>query len=185
MKLFIFSALLLVSSSNLQTTSAKKKWLVEDKLIWKDFLGKVPENPEHSAFTVFNFDIKTFPQADSVEIELIASFHKKESWVKKDHLKDAYLLSHEQFHFDIGEWYARKLRQKLFTAKYTVKTFNTQLNKIIKDVQTEMHAATILYDKQTNHSLIKEQQALWEKKITEGISLLNAFSKTRIKVVVK
>ncbi|MBC7862358.1 MAG: hypothetical protein IAF38_05235 [Bacteroidia bacterium] len=156
-------------------------WSRNVKLTWKDFTGKVPEHAEHDAFTVYNIKVKTAPKADSAYITLFAWFDKKASWVKKGKNTD-YLLSHEQFHFNIAEWFARKTRANLKSEKFTAKNINKRLGEIVNANHAEMEKTRANYDLETNHSQVKVKQDEWEKKITAQIELLKVVSDTLVKI---
>ena len=81
--------------------------------------------------------------------------------------KTDYILSHEQGHFDIAEIFARKLNKKMSEYRFDKKTYQKDLNKIYHDILDEKEKMQNDYDKETNHSINKEKQAEWLKKIAK------------------
>ena len=51
------------------------------------------------------------------------------------------------------------------TYKFNAKTYQKDLQKIYEDVTKEKEDIQNKYDKETNHSIRKEEQAVWLKKI--------------------
>lgn len=113
--------------------------------------------------------------------------------------ESAYLLKHEQGHFDISNVMANKARPSLkakaatFTATETrcgkvdalnaaIASFNamnasTELNKLGSDWQDSEQKAETDYDNDTNHGLKKPDQAAWEAKIAAGLTAYNPTAK--------
>ena len=79
--------------------------------------------------------------------------------------KTDYILSHEQGHFDIAEIFARKLYKKMSEYKFNRRTYQKELNKIYQDILDEKEEIQNDYDRETNHSINKEKQAEWLKKL--------------------
>jgi len=142
-------------------------WSENSKLDWDFFKGN-PSKSSHEAISSITIYSK-YEDAPNLTINIRACFIKKESW-KKDKLPSDYLLNHEQKHFDITEIYARKLRKIL-----TETTFNSEaiakreIPKIIRDNNKALNVYQDLYDKETNHSINKENQSLWDKRIEEEL----------------
>ena len=79
--------------------------------------------------------------------------------------KTAYILSHEQGHFDLAEVYARKLYKKVQEYRFHQKNYRKDLQKIYKEILDEKEEMQSKYDRETNHSINKEKQVEWLKKI--------------------
>src|SRR5262245_30641208 len=84
------------------------QWRSDYKLKWEDFLGKVDSLSTYGA--VSNVLIKfSFHNNDKdFTYKIYCAFNKRTSWVR---IPTCDGLIHEQGHFDIGEIFARKLRQ--------------------------------------------------------------------------
>ena len=79
--------------------------------------------------------------------------------------KTDYILSHEQGHFDIAEIFARKLHKKMSEYRFDKRTCNKKLGEIYDEIVEEKSEMQNDYDKETRHSINKEKQAQWLKKI--------------------
>ena len=90
--------------------------------------------------------------------------------------KTDYILSHEQGHFDIAEIFARKLNKKMSEYNFNKKTYQQEVNKIYQDILDEKEAMQNDYDRQTNHSINKEKQAEWLKKIEKMLDQYKDFA---------
>lgn len=137
-------------------------WSAIKKLTWTDYKGKadISTGAAASTATYLGIDYNFSPEGFSYKIN--CSFSKTKSWGlhKNDHI-----LGHEQGHFDIAEIFARKLNQKMKKYKFDRNTYKTDLKKIYEDILTEKEEMQNKYDEETNHSIIKDKQADWLKKI--------------------
>jgi hypothetical protein len=149
-------------------------WNENNKLNWDCFKGK-SDNSNNRAITCSTIYCK-FEESNNLTINIRACFIKKESW-KKDKLPSDYHLSHEQKHFDIAEIYARKLRKILTDTIFKSEAIaRKEIPKIIRDNNKALNIYQDLYDKETNHSINKENQSLWDKRIEEEIKAGDNYS---------
>lgn len=138
------------------------EWSASRKLTWADY--KATPNPRSDAAAsttttlVVNYDITNTRFGYKIQ----SRFSKTRSWGLH---KTDYILSHEQGHFDIAEIFARKLHQKLSEYKFDKKSYQKDLKKIYDDVTGEKEEMQNKYDRETNHSIKKQEQADWLKKI--------------------
>ena len=100
-------------------------------------------------------------------------FEKTKSWGK---VKTAYILAHEQVHFDISEWHARKLNKALREYRFNERTVSRDIPAIYDHVMKEQTYFQTLYDSETNHSRDKEQQAFWQEKIKKELEKLKFYA---------
>lgn len=148
-------------------------WSSANRLTWNDYKGKADPSTGAAASTAtylgidYNFSPKGFTY------KISCSFSKTKSWGlhKNDHI-----LGHEQGHFDIAEIFARKLNQKMSKYKFDKDNYKTDLRKIYEDVITEKEEMQNRYDEETNHSIIKEKQAEWLKKIDKMLKEYKSFA---------
>lgn len=138
-------------------------WSATRKLSWADY--KATPNPDSDAAasttTYLGIDYNITNTSFSYKIE--SRFSKTRSWGLH---KTEYILSHEQGHFDIAEIFARKLHKEMSEYKFNKKTYQKDLKKIYDGVTGEKTEMQNNYDKETNHSINKREQAEWLKKIT-------------------
>ncbi len=111
-------------------------WSKDVKLTWDDFKGNIKDLPPR---IVAISDIKIdYASVFSSPPDVKVAFNRKKS-IKNSRLIDDALLKHEQYHFNIGELFARKFRKKIKerTEKGdtgSVDIFN-QIQKEFKDYQ--------------------------------------------------
>ena len=92
-------------------------------------------------------------------------------------MKNDYILSHEQAHFDIAEIYARKLNKLLRSYKPDENNFTRDVNKIYENVMKEYNDMQEEYDQETNFSINKIKQEEWLGKVSKELDNLNKYSK--------
>ena len=137
-------------------------WSASRKLTWSDNLAKPDPNSDAAASTTTYLGIEYSMKNNSFGYKINCSFSKTRSWGLH---KTDYILSHEQGHFDIAEVYARKLHKKLSEYRFNKKTYQKDLRKIYEDITEEKEETQNEYDRQTRHSINKNRQAEWLKKI--------------------
>lgn len=95
-----------------------------------------------------------------------------------------YLLQHEQTHFDIQEIYSRKIRKRMMEQTYTFNTMSSKLNRIFREEMKNAEKYQDLYDKETNHSINKEKQKEWNKKVKKELEELEEYNLTTYRLSV-
>ena len=149
--------------------SNKILWSKDYQLQWKDFAGPVKQMDGMDAYTSYTIENNN----DSGKFSIKCYFDRKKSWRIKKKETD-YLLSHEQYHFNIAELYTRKMRKEVIENK--IKFGSKEYNKTFKNIFNDCTKAQKDYDKNTKHSMNKEEQAKWEKDVDTQIQELNEFS---------
>ena len=141
------------------------EWSPSKKLTWADY--KAQPNPESdaAASTTTYLSIEYNITSNSFGYKIQSRFSKTHSWGLH---KTPYILSHEQGHFDIAEVFARKLHKKMSEYKFNKKTFQKDLKKIYDEVTDEKEKTQNDYDEETNHSINKDKQKEWLRRI-EGM----------------
>jgi len=137
-------------------------WNGSKRLTWADYKGNVDRNSDAAASTTTYLAIEYNIKNSNFSYTIQSRFSKTRSWGLH---KTAYILSHEQGHFDIAEVFARKLHMKMSEYKFNSKTYAKDLKKIYQDILDEKEETQNDYDRETRHSIIKEKQAEWLKKI--------------------
>ena len=165
--MLLFSTLGFNNSQDYETVA----WSSENKLTWKDFKGKAPSNDRAAATTAsgISYQFSTLGSNGEIEIDYEVStfFYPNKSWYQP-HLCDSVILSHEQLHFDISELFARKMRNRLATSKFT-QNVKAEVKQIYREILEELEDFQNCYDDQTNFSRDLEQQLLWNAKIAEAL----------------
>lgn len=176
LKYFILclSFLLVGTISNEETIT----WNKDRKLTWADFKAKSNSNSDAVALTAsgitFGYSIKTMGRRIiDFSYTAEAHFYPHKSWYKKDKA-DAYVLAHEQLHFNITELYVRKLRQQIerLVVNQNVKK---QMNQIHEAINSALEKTQKTYDAQTKHSINVEAQKYWENYIAEELKKLEEY----------
>lgn len=85
--------------------------------------------------------------------------------------KTAYILNHEQKHFDIAYINTLLFIQNLRGANFTNTNYAAVIEKIYNKTAAAMTSIQNQYDLDTSHSRIPEKQAQWNDKISKQLSL--------------
>lgn len=144
-------------------------WQQGQPLDWTDFRG-IPGN-EMDVDALSACGIVMTPKVIStrrLQFEVHCYFSPHDSWAK-DWRVSTELLEHEQAHFDLGEIYARLLRQRLKESKLSRRNLDRQITKIYNNVFNEYHGMQKRYDRETEHSLDQKAQAKWEQMIASSL----------------
>ena len=148
-------------------------WSQDKKLTWADYKGQAKTDTDAAASTAtylgieYNFNNKGF------DYKITCSFSKTKSWGLH---KTDYILAHEQGHFDIAEIFARKLNKKMGGYKFNKDNFKSDLKKMYEAVTSEKEEMQNEYDRETNHSINKDKQTEWLKKIDQLLKEYNSYS---------
>lgn len=132
-----------------------------DKLKWSDFkeVSKLNDAVAESSTSIMYDYYSTGAKSN---IKVYCLFNKNKSFVLNGE-KTAYLLNHEQKHFDITYLYSLKLKNEFNKYNYVTGEMADEIyNKII----SEWDAFENLYDLETDHSKNKEQQEVWDAKVS-------------------
>jgi hypothetical protein len=136
------------------------------KLVWDDFKGTASQPEPIAAITASGFGYKsamhTVNGKGEITVSIYCYFNKQNSWVRKGK-NTAYILNHEQHHFDVTYIAAKMFIDKVKAAGLTTSNMETLLSKIYKECTTAMHKMQNDYDKETNNGQIKEKQEEWNK----------------------
>jgi hypothetical protein len=137
-------------------------WAQDQRLTWKDYKGSADRNAGAAASTATYLGIDYNFSPKGLTYKITCSFSKNKSWGLH---KTEYILGHEQGHFDIAEIFARKLNKKMAVYKFNPDTYKSDLRKIYEDIIYEKEEMQNAYDAETNHSIEKQKQEEWLKKI--------------------
>lgn len=149
--------------------SNKIFWSTDTQLQWADFKGSPKHTEGIQALTFTYID----PEVENNKLSIYCYFGKNTSWSIKKFQTD-YLLKHEQYHFNITELFARKLRKQIKESNLSNK--GNELQKAINKNYYEWEKYERLYDKETNHSNNTEAQARWILDIDRQLKELSDFS---------
>jgi hypothetical protein len=148
-------------------------WTAGHRLTWTDYKGKADPSTGAAASTATFLGIDYTFSPKGLTYTITCSFSKTRSWGLH---KNEYILQHEQGHFDIAEIFARKLNMKMATYKFNRSSYKADLQKIYDDVVNEKEEIQNAYDKETDHSIKKDKQAEWLKKIEKMLKEYEAYA---------
>ena len=148
-------------------------WSPARKLDWEDFKAQPDGISVNAALTSTRIDIDYSLNNHDFKYHISCQFDPSKSWGR---VKNDYILSHEQAHFDIAEIHARLLNKALQNYKFIAKTAKNDIGEIYQQVMDEHHAMQEQYDEETNYSRNETQQKEWQRKITDQLNSLESFS---------
>lgn len=144
----------------------------EKKLAWADFKGAHVPDGIVAAVTMSGFgykaELKGSGNTGQLNISVYCYFSKLKSWVKPDK-KTAYILNHEQHHFNISFIAASLFVSKLRNANITLSNHKTLLPEIYRDCLAEMSRLQDAYDNETKNGQLKDIQAQWDKRLEDKL----------------
>lgn len=178
MRIFSFGFLLLLDFVVCTWSYAQDTihWRPDCKLRWEDYQGNADTTSEFGAVSSCRISLKTNISQDSLLFNVCCFFEKNKSW-KQNGVSSTSLLKHEQGHFDITEYFARKLRWELKKYKPQDATLQEDVKRTFKQIWIEKEKMDALYDAETAFSTNQQTQALWSEKIRTLLSSLSGFSK--------
>ena len=134
-------------------------------LIWDDFKGKTSSR-KYAAYIYpdfgYNENITIKNGVVQVAFTLRVFLAKSASWANTSS-QNAYVLNHEQRHFDIQKIFAEKFKDDLKKEKLTPDNFEGIINVQYLETRREIHRMQEKYDDETNHGLNTVQQESWNK----------------------
>ena len=149
------------------------EWSVGKRLTWDDYLAQPLSSTDAAAITNTALGIEYHIKNNVLSYKISCRFSKTRSWGK---YKTAYILQHEQGHFDITEIFARKLAKEIKEYKFNPRKYQDDLGKIYKRLMDEKEEYQNKYDKETDYSRNQEKQAEWLKKIEEELEETDEFA---------
>ncbi|MGB3007834.1 MAG: DUF922 domain-containing protein [Chitinophagaceae bacterium] len=148
-------------------------WNANRKLTWADYKATPNPDSDAAATTTTYLKIEYNIRSNNFSFKIQSKFSKSRSWGLH---KSAYILSHEQGHFDIAEIFARKLNKEMSNYQFNNKTFQKELKEIYNNVIDEKTEMQNDYDRETNHSINKEKQEKWNRKIVMLLEELKEYA---------
>jgi hypothetical protein len=138
------------------------------KLTIEDFKGSTDVSTDAVAITasgfMFTAGYHSKGEKATLSIAVYCSFNKKDSWMK-ERGKTAYILLHEQHHFDISYLNTLLFIKKIKQTKFKQDEYKEQLKDVYQEVIDKMEAMQHKYDTETQNGINIEKQAGWNKKV--------------------
>jgi predicted secreted Zn-dependent protease len=171
-KIFVF-VLFLFPFFAIAQNDESIEWSSDKRLSWADYLAKPITQSGAAAITSTTIGIEYHVRNNKFSYSITCRFSKTRSWGK---YKTAYILQHEQGHFDITEIYARKLAKELKEYKFNSGKYQDDVTSIYKRLMDEKEDYQNKYDKETDFSRNKEKQAEWLEKIRDELDETDEFA---------
>ncbi len=176
------SALHIVLLSLISTTvvsqEEKMKWDEGSPLTWKDFRGTPNKTQDYVATTnsgiSLGFASQTSNGVTTYNIEIGSYFYPNHSWYRPGNVS-AYILKHEQTHFDISEIFARKLRKKIAALDQLDPDFKSKVENIYRQNEYDRTLFQSTFDVETEHSNFPDVEREWEQKVADLLLALDAY----------
>ncbi|SDB21066.1 hypothetical protein SAMN03097699_0111 [Flavobacteriaceae bacterium MAR_2010_188] len=173
-KVLVFAVFFLIFSGEKPVS-----WNNHFKLSWKDFRGEAKSNTKAVAVTssgiTFSYSLKrTNDKIVDFETFVHAHFYPENSWYNKEK-SDAYILAHEQLHFDITELHVRKLRKNLAELKVS-ENLKSELNSLHEKANSELRTMQLLYDEESKNSIDVNNQKKWITFVNTQLALYKQYS---------
>ncbi|KKM87994.1 hypothetical protein LCGC14_1263260 [marine sediment metagenome] len=147
-------------------------WSSDRKLQWSDFKGSYFKTEWAAATTAtgigYSFTSTKQGAQQILAIEVQCVFLPKKSWYRPE-VCNAFILGHEQLHFDIAELYARKFRKRLAAFNFT-DNVKEEVKDIYKKILLELRSYQNKYDRETDFSKDFQQQLLWNQNIESALN---------------
>lgn len=173
------SILLLIGFTNSNAQSVIT-WSSQHKLNWSDFKGTA--NTDIYAYAQTSYKIEIQPSNVSVDennhvvgyksLTAVANFYTKHSWVYE---RDAYLLLHEQLHFDIAELYARKMRMEFQKLKVKKIANYDSYAAVYNRLWNQCRSMQKQYDKETKHGQLRAENDKWIRNIATQLDTYKTY----------
>lgn len=156
----------------------KMKWDENRLLTWKDFRGTPNKSKDFVATTnsgiSLAFGSQTRNGNTTYTIEIGSYFYPDLSWYRPGNVS-AYILKHEQTHFDISEIFARKLRKRIAALDQADPNFKSKVEEIYSNNEYERSLFQSTFDLETDHSNYPDQEREWEQKVADLLKSLDDY----------
>ena len=187
MKIILFCILIANSLWGFSQSMPKNVilWDSERLLEWSDFKGNPAYLYGSQAASVMSGIEMTVDFSESYTqcvVKVVAYMEPKKS-AKRKESSGEFLLKHEQLHFDITEWYARKMRKEISELRVPLNKIGKECTKIFTRLNRDLSNQQKAYDRETNHSINKLEQEKWNKKVANALKELEEFK--NIEIVLK
>lgn len=153
------------------TAEERIAWSESYKLSWSDFKGTPKVGNTFVASTSsglsFSYGFKTIngEPTNEFNFEVEAYFYPQNSWYDPGRVSPR-VLQHEQTHFDITELHARLLRKRIAEFSFS-SNIKDELDALYDQVERERREMQSRYDLETDHSVIRDQEAAWVARVQE------------------
>lgn len=179
-RLLSFKTLALACTASLLLAAAEgtnlKTWDPANKLDWSDFRDTAFAGSKVRAAITNSGIVFTVKQQDEdILVTCYSQMDKAHSYVDTAKKLPRVLL-HEQYHFNITEYWSRRLKKDIATGHFTVKNFKQKAIDLQLEANTKCKEMQVEYDTETKHSILKEEQKKWEQKVDDLLKKTEQYS---------
>ncbi len=171
MKTLTYLLIFFFSVTAFSQNEEKISWSEDYRLTWSDFKAPPRSGVSYVASTTsgisFSYSVTEQNGNRDLKVTVTSYFFPRKSWVDPDHAT-AYILGHEQAHFDISELHARMLRKEISEASFS-KNLKKEIKNLYQSVEERRVAMQHQFDSESNHSKNKEGEYKWEAYIKEQL----------------
>jgi hypothetical protein len=154
------------------------RWSTERRLNYRDFAGALPASTPWAATTNSSIHFSYEERNRTLQsVTVYSAFDPSSSWMKT---KSPDVLRHEQLHFDITEFFARKFYSSA-TAQIGQSGASAKLKSLFQQINQECMEMQEAYDKESEHGVNAGRQQEWEKKVTQWLRSTPPYPATRPK----
>lgn len=114
-----------------------------------------------------------------------AWFNPDLSWTKEATKSSYYALTHEQYHFNMAELYARKMKKVLSSIELTDIDYRREIAELLKNFHEQYRLQQIRYDTETEHGRNMQLQYNWIGSIDDEMKALSAYNDSVLIVKIK
>jgi hypothetical protein len=150
-------------------------WSQHKPLTWEDFEGiKTDLSEPAAARSRLQIQVLTSLKGDgNYKCHYFATFDRKRSFTI---VTDSMVLKHERIHFDIQELFVRKMRKYFELLKLQAHQKTSICRDVFNKYYESLDSLQILYDAETKHSIEKNSQQDWSRKISDDLKTLEDYS---------
>ena len=169
---FIILPIILLFTGSLEAQEETIEWHPDRRLSWDDFRGEPESGSPAAAITAsgISYYFSTYEDRNGemgIRYTVTTHFYPEKSWYHPN-LGDRIILSHEQLHFDISELFARKMRARLASTRFT-RNVKAEVRAIYRKINEELAQFQRRYDEETDFSRNREAQLLWNEAIMQAL----------------
>lgn len=181
MRVLLLSILSLFLMASSVQDEERIAWSEDYRLSWSDFKGQPKPGNVYVASTnsglSFSYGFKTINGVATSDFryEVTSYFYPELSWYQPERVSPR-VLQHEQTHFDITELHARKLRKRIEAYNFT-ENAKAELDELYNQVERERRAMQSTYDLETDHSILRAEEAAWVSKVQQWLKEYEAWKK--------
>lgn len=152
-----------VTDFNEKTEGDTVYYAVKRPLNWGDFQSTISSSRfDAEVFPSIGYDEHTEVKNGCIHLNLSIKVYvpKSACWVREGS-RNAYILNHEQRHFDIAKIAAGHFEKKIKSLTLPVNNYDGPINMEYLDAYREMDKMQKQYDDETNHGTVQIAQQRW------------------------